>query len=116
MLLAVPTHHERVAPAFDFCHQVGFWRLDGRGFKKIADRKCRAASAEERAANLQAMGAEVLLCGAISAALEQNLEARGIQVQSGYAGEVLEVVAAFACGALNDPRYRLPGASPEQTA
>ena len=116
MLLAVPTHHERVAPAFDFCHTVGFWRLDGQGFKKIAERKCTAADPDEKAARLQAMGTEVLLCGAISTALEANLAARGIKVHSGISGAAVEVVAAFACGALNDLRFQLPGAYPKQPA
>lgn len=116
MLLAVPTHHERIAPAFDFCHKVGFWRLDGRGVKKVAERNCSPAGADEKAARLQAMGTEVLLCGAISTSLEQNLAARGIKVHSGLAGEVVEVVAAFASGALNHPRFQLPGANANQPA
>jgi len=116
MLLAVPTYHDRVAPAFDFCHRVTFWRLDGKGFKKIANRKCLAVGTEEKAANLQAMGTEVLLCGAISTTLEQSLNARGIKVLCGFAGEVVEVVAALASGALDDPRFQLPGANSKQPA
>jgi predicted Fe-Mo cluster-binding NifX family protein len=116
MLLAVPTYHDRVAPAFDFCHRVSFWHLDGKGFKKVAERKCRAVGTEEKAAALQARGTDVLLCGAISIALDTDLRARGIEVRSGHAGKVLEVVAAFACGTLDDPRFQLPGATTKQPA
>jgi predicted Fe-Mo cluster-binding NifX family protein len=55
------------------------------------------------------MGVEVLLCGAIGRDLEEDIRSRGIEVVSGLAGEVAEVVAAYRCQALNEPRFRLPG-------
>jgi len=111
MLVAIPIFHGRVSPTFDFCHRVTFWRLDEGGFRKIADRKCKPMVAEVKATRLQAMGADVLLCGAIGQALEMSLKARGIHVVSGVAGEVLEVIAAFACGSLNEARFQIPGAN-----
>jgi predicted Fe-Mo cluster-binding NifX family protein len=110
MLLAVPTYNDRVAPTFDFCHRVSFWRVEGQETRKIADRKCTADSIGEKAAHLQAMGTELLLCGAVSSGLLQDLNARGIKVLSGLAGDVAEVVSAFACGSLNNARFQLPGA------
>ena len=44
-----------------------------------------------------------------------NLEARGIRVLSGIAGEVREVLTAFTRGALDDPRFRIPGAISKQS-
>ena len=114
MLVAVPTFHGRVAPTFDFCHRVTFWRLDEQGVRKIADRQCKPLEPEEKAAKLQALGTELLVCGAIGCALETNLKSRGIKVLSGIAGEVPEVMAALACGALNDARFQLPGATPKE--
>ena len=114
MLVAIPTFHGRVSPTFDFCHRVTFWRLDEGGSRKVADRKCKQMAPDEKAARLQAMGADLLLCGAIGQALEMNLKAKGIQVMSGIAGDVLEVIAAFACGSLNEARFQIPGANSKE--
>ena len=115
MLVAVPTFQGRVSPTFDFCHRVTFWQMEGMGFQKLADKKCRQADPFEKAVNLQAMGTDLLLCGAIGQVLEMNLEARGIRVLSGIAGEVREVLTAFTRGALDDPRFRIPGAISKQS-
>lgn len=114
MLVAVPTFHGRVSPTFDFCHRVTFWQMEGKRFQKLADKQCRQADPLEKALRLEAMGTEVLLCGAIGQVLEMSLKAKGIEVVSGLAGEVLEVLTAFACGALDEPRFRMPGAGQEQ--
>ena len=114
MLVAVPTFHGRVSPTFDFCHRVTFWQMEGKAFQKMADKKCKQTDLIEKAMNLQAMGTELLLCGAIGPVVEQNLKSRGIQVVAGVAGDVHEVLAAFACGALDEPRFRLPGAGSRQ--
>ncbi|MBK8793784.1 MAG: hypothetical protein IPN59_11730 [Holophaga sp.] len=114
MLVAIPTFHGRVAPTFDFCHRVTFWRLDEEGFRKIADRKCKPLESGEKAARLQAMGTDWLLCGAIGKPLEMSLRSRGIQVLSGIAGAVVEVIAAFACGALSEARFQVPGANAKE--
>jgi predicted Fe-Mo cluster-binding NifX family protein len=55
------------------------------------------------------MGVDVLLCGAIGKDIEEDIRSRGIEVVSGLAGEVAEVVAAFRCQALGQPRFRVPG-------
>jgi len=109
VLVAVPTFHGRVSPTFDFCHRVTFWQMEGMGFQKVADRKCRQADPFEKAANLQAMGTDLLLCGAIGQDMAMTLEARGIRVVSGIAGDVREVLAAYARGGLGEARFRIPG-------
>jgi predicted Fe-Mo cluster-binding NifX family protein len=55
------------------------------------------------------MGVEVLLCGAIGKDLEEDIRSRGIEVVPGLTGGVAEVVAAYRCQALDQPRFRLPG-------
>jgi len=109
MLLAVPEFQGRVSPTFDFCHRVALWKLDDRGFRCAGHKRCRDLGPRERASRLQAMGVEVLLCGAIGQDLEEDIRVRGITVVSGIAGEVAEVVAAYRCQALNEPRFRMPG-------
>lgn len=114
MLVAVPAFNDRVAPAFDFCQRLTLWRIDDRGCRLVARRRCAPLGPGEKASKLQAMGADLLLCGAIGRPLEEELMARGIGIRSGLSGKVVEVVAALACGALDELRYQMPGASHPQ--
>ncbi len=109
MLVAVPEFKGRVSPTFDFCHRLTLWRVDSLGCRRAAVKTCKQASTEERAGKLQAAGVEFLLCGAMSGDAREVLERRGIAVVEGLAGPVEKVVAAFMCGALDAPRFRLPG-------
>jgi predicted Fe-Mo cluster-binding NifX family protein len=111
MLVAVPEFHERVSPTFDFCHKLSLWRLDGKGFQRVGDRRCSTLGPGERAAKLQAMGVDVLLCGAIGLLLERDIRSRGLEVVSGLTGGVVEVVAAYASGTLDHPKFQMPGAT-----
>jgi len=115
MLVAVPALHDRIAPAFDFCQRLTLWRLDDRGCRLVARRRCAPLDPGEKASKLQALGAEMVLCGAIGSSLEEELAARGIGIRSGLSGQVVEVVAALACGALDEPRYQMPGANRPQS-
>jgi predicted Fe-Mo cluster-binding NifX family protein len=88
---------------------VTLWRVDGRGARSVGTRRCQATSSRERLAALLAAGVEVLLCGAIAPESAAELRARGIEVVMGVSGPVATVVAAFVCGALDQPQFRLPG-------
>lgn len=109
MLVAVPEFQGRVSPTFDFCHRLTLWRVDSLGCRRAAVKTCRRSTPEERAGKMQAAGVEVLLCGAMSEDAHGLLEHCGIVVVEGLAGPVEQVVAAFMCGALDAPRFRLPG-------
>jgi predicted Fe-Mo cluster-binding NifX family protein len=108
-LIAVPEFRGRVSPTFDFCHRVTLWRVDGSGARRIGTRRCRATSSRERLAALLDAGVEVLLCGAIAPETLEELERIGIDVVKGVSGPVATVVAAYVCGALDQPQFRLPG-------
>lgn len=56
-----------------------------------------------------AAGVEVLLCGAITPEAAAAVRAHGITVVMGVAGPVATVVAAYACGSLDQPQFKLPG-------
>jgi hypothetical protein len=53
--------------------------------------------------------ADVLICGAISAALESLLLSSGLQVIGFLCGPVDEVVAAFLSGNIAGPEFSMPG-------
>ena len=58
---------------------------------------------------LEELGVEVLLCGAISRPLERMLHASGLQVIPCLRGAIEEVIGAYLAGGLSDARFILPG-------
>lgn len=110
MLVAVPEFNDRVSPAFDFCTKVSLWRLDDRGLVRQGERRCKDLQCRERAAKLEEMDVDVLLCGAIGRDAAREIGKRGINIVSGLSGRVMSVVAAYACGMLDHPGFRMPGA------
>jgi len=55
------------------------------------------------------LGADILICGAISGQLERMLRAAGLQVIANICGEVEDVLSAYGRGALFDTQFLLPG-------
>jgi len=68
-----------------------------------------AQTVHDRAARLAETGADVLICGAISRPLEMAISAAGIDVILQTCGDVDQVLAAFACGQLNQSAFLMPG-------
>jgi predicted Fe-Mo cluster-binding NifX family protein len=54
-----------------------------------------------------------LICGGISEFLGKMLQASGISVMAGIAGQVEEVLEAFISGRIHEPGYRMPGFTEE---
>ena len=62
-----------------------------------------------RAQEVSGIGADVILCGAISKALERALLGAGVRVQGFICGNVDVVVNAFLHGRLSESRFHMPG-------
>jgi predicted Fe-Mo cluster-binding NifX family protein len=104
MKIAMAHWQRRVSPVFDVADRLFLITIkDGR---EVRRESLRLASIDpfERARKLAERGVNVLLCGAVSAALEKALTAAGIQVLGFLGGEVESIVAAFLDGQLNDGR------------
>jgi predicted Fe-Mo cluster-binding NifX family protein len=65
-----------------------------------------------RTARIKELGAQVLICGALSGVVKRMLEAAGIRVISFVRGTVDEVFEAFCSGNLSSERFFLPGCAP----
>jgi predicted Fe-Mo cluster-binding NifX family protein len=63
----------------------------------------------DKAKRIIALGAEVLICGAISWPLELMLESAGVMVMSNLCGMVDDVISAFIAGRLPDQAFLMPG-------
>jgi predicted Fe-Mo cluster-binding NifX family protein len=108
--VALPTWDGRVSPVFDVARHLLIVDLEEM---REQGRQVHALSGSEpqaRAQTLSAYDVDVLVCGAISRAMEHVLTAAGIQVVSGIRGDVECVVRAFSLGNLDaEPTLHLPG-------
>jgi predicted Fe-Mo cluster-binding NifX family protein len=66
----------------------------------------------DRVNQLELLGVEVLLCGAISRPLERMIRASGVKVIPCLRGSIEEVIAAYLVDGLSDARFILPGFGP----
>jgi predicted Fe-Mo cluster-binding NifX family protein len=104
MKIAIAHWQDRVSPVFDVADRLLLIAVeDGREAHRES---LRLASRDpfERAQELAEWGVDVLLCGAVSSALEKALTTAGIQVLGFLGGELEVIVAAFLNGQLNDGR------------
>jgi len=104
MKIAIAHWQRRVSPVFDVADRLFVITIeDGR---EVHREHLRLASRDpfERAKRLAERGVDVLLCGAVSSALEKALISAGIRVLGFLGGELDGIVGAFIDGQLNDGR------------
>ena len=104
MKIAIAHWQRRVSPVFDVADRLFLITVeDGR---EVHRKSLRIAGRDpfERAQTLAERGVDVLLCGAISSALEKALTAAGIRVLGFLDGELESIVSTFLEGQLNDGR------------
>lgn len=109
MKVVLPSDGGRIAPLLDAARSflLVAARPDGslaRSEQLIADRDPIA-----KARRLADLGADVLVCGAISWPLEAMLSAAGLRIILNTCGPVDEVIAAFFAGELTARAFLMPG-------
>jgi predicted Fe-Mo cluster-binding NifX family protein len=111
--IAVGTWRGRVSTTLDFAGSLLV--ADMAGGEVLARREASLGTAVPQliAMRLEQMGAEVVICGAISRCLARNLELRGIRVIPLVSGAVEEVLQAFAEDRLTDGSFLMAGCRPD---
>jgi predicted Fe-Mo cluster-binding NifX family protein len=111
MKVAFAVWRQRIAPLFDSTGNCLVGETQGYGkpvehlvFVKLPHESCR-----EKSRLLVEMGAQAIVCGAISMQCEVQLLQQGIEVFAFLAGDVDEVVDAWTHGRLHDQRFWMPG-------
>lgn len=109
MKIAIPIWQNRVSPVFDSSRRLLVVDLiDGRalGRKEV---EIGGELPRERARRLSESSAEVLICGAISEPLAEQVVAVGIRLIPFIAGEVEDILKAYIESRLPSPEYLMPG-------
>lgn len=109
MKVAIPHWRGRVSPVFDAAGSVLIVEIEDGAETARQDVAFDTEDPQRRATQLARAGADVLVCGAISWPLEMALSAEGIDVIPQTCGDVEQVLAAFASGALGQDAFLMPG-------
>ena len=111
MKLAVPVSSGRISTAFDFArHLLVVEYEDGREVRR-SELVLEEELPLNRARRLEALGASVLICGAISRSLAEHLASGGIDIIPFVSGPVEEVLAAYFAGELDSAAFLMPGST-----
>jgi predicted Fe-Mo cluster-binding NifX family protein len=109
MKVALSVWQGRIAPVFDVSRELLVLELADGQVVSTASQAVVDGGPAPRERLLTGLGVQTLICGAVSEALARVLEASGIRVVPFVAGEVDEVIGAFAVGDLPCPRLSMPG-------
>ena len=109
MKIALPIWDHRVSPVFDVAQHVLVVEVSPRGMRLQRCRSLPPTDPMARAQTLVDWRVEVLICGAISQALEHLLKAQGVAIVSRVRGEVAAVLEAYLAGRLDEPEFAMPG-------
>ncbi|MCU0559667.1 MAG: hypothetical protein MUD16_05670 [Desulfobacterales bacterium] len=114
MKIAIPHWKGRVSPVFDASDAIVVIDIE-RGRERRRD-NFRLASLDpvRRAQEVAGLGAELVLCGAVSRTLENALIGAGIKVKGFVCGDLEALVEAFLAGTLADACFQMPGARSER--
>jgi len=112
MKVAVTVWEDTVSTVCDFSNRMLVFDVMGNEVKNRSFIPFETGMMPERVNQLETLGIEVLLCGAISRPLERMIRASGVKVISCLRGSIEEVIDAYLDGGLSDPRFTLPGFGP----
>jgi len=106
MKVAMAHWQDRISPVFDVADHLLLLEVEGRRESGRKSLRLAGLNPFERVKTLSELGVDVLLCGAISLALEKAIIGAGIRVVGFLGGELENVIQAFLDGNLDDARIR----------
>lgn len=109
MRLLVSQWKGRVSPLFDVADRLLLFELDHKKIVQCQPVSLASRDPFERAAEMKHLGADVLICGAISNVLERTIGSTGTRIMGFVCGELEAVVQAFLNGRLRESRFQMPG-------
>ncbi len=109
VIVAMTTWNGRISPVLDVARQAELFKVSGGQARVDRTVVLPGTEPEPQADALQALGAQVLICGALSRPLAMLLSAAGLNLLPFTAGETGEVLAAWLAGNLPNPVMTMPG-------
>ena len=109
MKLALTSWNGRISPVFDVARQVLVCEIEGGRVIARHQAALPIGDPQAKVRRLCELGAQALVCGAVSRPVAAMLADSGIRVDSFTAGGVDDVLAAWLEGRLPDPAMDMPG-------
>ncbi len=109
MKLAVAAWNGRISPLFDTAGQVNIYEIEEGAVVSVSNHALFDSVTARQAAQVAEMGAKLLVCGAVSRPLLQQLDSHGVKVIPWISGNVDDVVQAFISGDLMSGDFTMPG-------
>jgi len=111
-ILAIPVWNNQLSTTFDFAGKLLI--VEAEAGREIARKEVQLKdeAVEKKARRIRDLAVQVLLCGAVSHPLARAVSRVGIQVIPYVSGPVDNVLAAYLCGRLAEPRFLQPGCRP----
>lgn len=113
MKIAIPVWNGFVSSVFDFAHQLLIVEVQDQTELSRSEISLEEQPGPQRVSRLVGLGADVLICGAISRPLASMLvAASNIEVIPFVSGPVDEILSAYINGQLAEQRFLQPGCWP----
>jgi len=109
MKIAIPQWKGRISPVLDEASKVLLVEIKDHREQHRQENTLIPSHAWARAKAIRQLGAEVLICGAVSRQLEAALRSAGIQVICNICGPIDAVLSAFCEGRLDENVFLMPG-------
>jgi len=109
MKLAIPYWHGRVSPVFDVAQNVLLVDVEKEREIKRVTRSLDNRDLFNRAQYVLQLGAQMIICGAISEAFLMMLQSAGVRVVSNVCGPIDDVLEAFLNDTLTNSDFCMPG-------
>jgi len=107
--VAIPIFRSRVSPIFDSSTRVMLVDIEHNNEIERSEIYLDELSKTERVTILQKLKVKTIICSGISDMLQNMLQSEKINLVTGIAGEIDQVVAAFLSERLNEPQFHMPG-------
>jgi len=109
--VAIPVWDDRLSTTLDFARKLVLVETDGERELSRREVTLNEDTAERRARRIRDLGGQVVLCGAVSQPLARAVSRMGIQLLPFLSGPIDDVLAAYLCDRLADPRFLLAGST-----
>jgi len=109
MRVAIPISDGRISPVFDAARRLVLVDVDNGREVRRTEEGLEEPELAPRARRVAELGADVLICGAISRPLEAMLLSAGVEVVPQTCGQAEDVLRAFISGQLTEQAFLIPG-------
>ncbi|MBN1125684.1 MAG: NifB/NifX family molybdenum-iron cluster-binding protein [Sedimentisphaerales bacterium] len=109
MKIAIPVYGEYVSNVFDFAHKLLLVDVENGKETNRSEIVLESKFLPQRAVQLKNLGADVLVCGAISQELANMVLSSGIIVFPFITGNVENVLNSYLAGQMVKSEFRMPG-------